>query len=344
MKKRILLTTALALVSVAAWLGNNTRAQTDPAAPPVEQIAAAANHFLQSLDDNQRARVAYAFDDNEQRRRWSNLPTTFVKRGGLRLGDLTKSQRAAAMALLAAALSPAGYEKAIEIMQGDEMLRQGGDRDNGMFGRDNYYISFLGEPSTAKPWMIQFGGHHLALNITLAGDHTTLAPSHTGSQPATYQFEGKTVRPLGHETDKAIDLLSSLDEAQRKQAILGFEMRDLVLGPGHDGQMIQPEGVKGSALNDKQQAMLLDLVSEWTGIMPHQAAKAKLDEIKGHMTDTWFAWSGPTEKGKAAYFRIQGPTVFIEYAPQRLGGDPTMHLHTIYRDPTNDYGKKWWAL
>jgi len=45
------------------------------------------------------------------------------------------------------------------------------------------------------------------------------------------------------------------------------------------------------------------------------------------------------EAGRA-YVRVQGPTVIIEYAPQRLGGDVTMHLHSIYRDPTNDYGKK----
>jgi hypothetical protein len=45
------------------------------------------------------------------------------------------------------------------------------------------------------------------------------------------------------------------------------------------------------------------------------------------------------EPGKA-YFRIQGPTLVIEYAPQRLGGDVTMHLHSMFRDPTNDYGKK----
>jgi hypothetical protein len=60
-------------------------------------------------------------------------------------------------------------------------------------------------------------------------------------------------------------------------------------------------------------------------------------------TDTWFAWSGPTTvtpgKNIAAYYRIQGPKLVIEYAPQRLGGDPTMHIHTMYRDPTNDYGR-----
>ena len=45
------------------------------------------------------------------------------------------------------------------------------------------------------------------------------------------------------------------------------------------------------------------------------------------------------KKAAAAYFRIHGPTVFIEFAPQRLGGDLTKHIHTIYRDPTNEYGR-----
>ena len=66
---------------------------------------------------------------------------------------------------------------------------------------------------------------------------------------------------------------------------------------------------------------------------------AFMREIKASLADTWFAWSGPLEAGKA-YFRVQGPTILIEYAPQRLGGDVTMHLHSMYRDPTNDYGRK----
>jgi hypothetical protein len=196
--------------------------------------------------------------------------------------------------------------------------------------------------TATEPWMIQFGGHHLGLNITLAGQQGTLAPSHTGAQPSIYELEGKTVRPLGREVDKSFALLESLDEAQRKQAILGFQIRDLVLGPGRDGQTIQPEGIKGSDLTEKQREMLLDLASEWTGMMHDAVAAAKMDEIKKNVAEIWFAWSGPTEKGSAAYFRIQGPTVHIEYAPQRLGGDAGNHIHTIYRDPTNDYGKKWW--
>ncbi len=118
--------------------------------------------------------------------------------------------------------------------------------------------------------------------------------------------------------DKSFALLGSLDEAQRKEAILGFQMHDLVLGPGRDGRTIQPEGIKGSALTETQRGMLLDLAAEWTEIMSEAAAKAKLEEIKQHLSETWFAWSGPIEKGKG-YFRIQGPTVFIEYAPPKSG-------------------------
>ncbi len=306
-----------------------------------ENTAASAKKFLASLDEAQRAKVTFDFKDKEQRQRWSNLPTRMVKRAGLRMGDLTQGQRDGVMDVLKAALSPQGYEKVRGIVEADEQLRK--SQNNDMFGKDEYYVSFLGHPSATDPWMIQFGGHHLGINITLVGEHGTLAPSHTGVQPSIYQWEGKTIRPLGRETDKAFDLLASLNEEQRKQAVLGFEVRDLVLGPGRDGQTIQPEGVKGSDLTEKQREMLLDLASEWTGIMNEAAAKAKLGDLKEHISETWFAWSGPTEKGKAAYFRIQGPTVVIEYAPQRLGGDMTKHIHTIYRDPTNEYGAKWLA-
>ena len=66
-------------------------------------------------------------------------------------------------------------------------------------------------------------------------------------------------------------------------------------------------------------------------------------QLKADLSETWFLWSGPTDgtpgKNIKAYYRIQGPHVVIEYSPQTLGGDPAMHVHTMYRDPTNDYGR-----
>jgi hypothetical protein len=208
------------------------------------------------------------------------------------------------------------------------------------FGRGEYYVAVLGKPSTTGRWMIQFGGHHLAINVTLAGRENVLAPTHTGTQPAVYTLEGRTVRPLGDENDKAFALVNALDAEQRKQATLGVEVRNLVLGPGTDGKSIAPEGVRGSALTAAQQGMLIDLAREWVAILGDEAAAAKMKEVQSGIADTYFAWAGSTTNGQGAYFRIHGPAVFIEYAPQGPAGNNTDHIHTIYRDPANDYADK----
>jgi hypothetical protein len=259
------------------------------------------------------------------------------------MGELNATQRAAALALVASVLSAKGFEKVQQIVEADEVLKAN-ERNNPMFGKDLYYISILGTPSAKTPWMLQFGGHHLALNITIAGDRGVLTPSLIGAQPALYTLNGKTVRPLGGESDKAIALLNALDEGQRKQAILSYRLADLVLGPGQDNKTIQPEGLKASAMNERQRAMLLDVISEWAGIAHESAAATRMATLKADINDTWFAWSGPTTVAPGsnitAYYRVQGPHLVIEYAPQRLGGDPALHVHTMYRDPTNDYGRR----
>jgi hypothetical protein len=307
------------------------------------RIVSAANTFLSTLDQKQRQSVLFAFDDGQQRARWSNFPVRMVPRAGLSMGELSAAQRAAALVMISSALSTRGFEKVRQIMAADEVLKHN-EGNNPMFGEDLYYVSILGTPSATEPWMLQFGGHHLALNITIAGERGVLTPTLTGAQPSLYTVNGKTVRPLGRESDKAIALLNALDESQRKQAVLSYRLADLVLGPGQDGKTIQPEGLKASAMNERQRAMLLDVISEWAGIVHESAAAARMAELKAEVNETWFAWSGPATvtpgSNIAAYYRVQGPHLVIEYAPQRMGGDPSMHVHTIYRDPTNDYGRK----
>ena len=107
--------------------------------------------------------------------------------------------------------------------------------------------------------------------------------------------------------------------------------------------MIVPEGLKASAMTEAQRILLLDLVSQWSGIVNDGFAAPRLAEIKAGLRDTYFAWSGPTthepNRNGTSYYRIQGPKVFIEFSPQGVGGDPANHVHTMYRDPTNDYGR-----
>jgi hypothetical protein len=94
-------------------------------------------------------------------------------------------------------------------------------------------------------------------------------------------------------------------------------------------------------LNATQRAMLLDLIGEWVTILNDDPAAAKMKEVEANLGETYFAWAGSTTNGKEAYFRVQGPTVLIEYAPQGPNNTPSLdHIHTIYRDPTDDYGSR----
>lgn len=350
--------TTLALLLLAS----STAMAQRPAADATAKIVTAAQAVLASLDESGRARVQFPFD-GPQKTRWSNLPSPMFERRGLLLADLTPAQRTAVTTLLTAALSRDGYRKVTEIMGGDEELRKnpaagaltGGGPGRGRggpggpgrpggpggggpsFGQDQYYLAFLGTPSTTTPWLLQFGGHHLAINLTLAGSQASMTPSLPAAQPAKYMIEGRDVRPLGKENDKAFALINALDATQRGQAILPSRVADLVLGPGQDGRVIQPEGVRASALSAAQQTMLLEIIREWAGIPNEAFAEPRMSELKANLPQTWFAWSGPTTNGSASYFRIQGPTLVIEYAPQ---GGSVDHIHTIYRDPTNDYGAK----
>ena len=162
-----------------------------------------------------------------------------------------------------------------------------------------------------------------------------LTPTHTGAQPDSFTKDGKTVRPLGRENDLAFKLVNMLDAEQQKQAVLGPKPRNLALGPGQDGKTIQPEGLKCATLKEDQRTVLLDLIGAWVHILPDNAAASRMAALKGKIDETYFAWYGPTANGSAAYYRIQGPALLIEYAPQ--GG--TNHIHTIIRDPGNDYGQ-----
>ena len=377
----VLATGSIAGLFAGVWQCNSIQAQA-ASDSQTRSVVLATDAFLGSLSDSQRAKVQFPFTTEKIAKAarfskngsagnpgteaepgvnpgigppggfvgeqygqavWSNFPVTDVPRPGLHLGDLSASQRDAAMHLLQVVLSPKGYQKVLDIMGSDQALHDSGTPY--CSGTACYTIGIFGTPSATRPWMLEFGGHHLGLNVTIAGEHGVLTPTLTGAQPSVYTSNGKTVRALAQENDKAFALLNALNPAQRKQAILNYRIGDLVLGPGQIGQVIQPEGLKASKMNAQQQAMLLDVIAEWATIVNDVYAKPRMEDIKARLDDTWFAWSGPTthepNRNGSAYYRIQGPTVVIEFSPQDTAGDATLHVHTMYRDPTNDYGIKF---
>ena len=323
--------TASAPTSSASSSSSSSASDATPA------IVSAAQAFLATLSDDQRDAVQFDWSDSAQKTRWSNLPQGLYQRAGLMWGDLSDAQRTAWLAVMKATLSAEGYQRVLAEQAGDDALAASGG-GAGQIGSQYYWVALIGSPSTTTAWQWQWGGHHVTVNATIKGSDLSLTPSFIGVQPAQYDSNGTTVEPLGDIQDEAYAFLSSLDDTQKKAAVLGSTSIDLVLGPGQDGKTIASEGVAGSALTDDQKAKLLALVDEYGGLANDEDAAARKAQLEKDLDQTYFAWYGPTTDDGTAYFRVTGPHVVIEYSPQAMGGNSALHIHGIYRDPTNDYG------
>ena len=72
--------------------------------------------------------------------------------------------------------------------------------------------------------------------------------------------------------------------------------------------------------------------------MPPAAATRRLAEIEAELGRLRFAWNGPFDASGSIYYRIQGPTLIVEFSVQGGIGTNAGHYHSIYRNPTNEYG------
>ncbi len=353
---------AIILASVAAFVFANPKAATSivfgvdtspidieirdsfpprPTDAKTEAITAAARDFLDALDVAGRASATYAFTDNKQRSNWSNFPEGMIPRGGLKLGSLNPEQTALLDALLAEIMSPLGVRNLEYQLAAERTFPT--DHWFNNYGVDHYYVAFLGNPSTSEPWMFQFGGHHLGINVTIYGADVTFSPMLTGGQPLSIDHEGERVFLLEDEVTAAQELLESLNESQRNQAVRGNQAIDLLLGPGEYGTIIAPEGIKGADLTDVQRDLMIALIQSRLGFINEDDHAAKMETVLAELDDTYFGWWGPTGAPGFAYFRITAPSTIIEYAPQDSlkEAHAQEHAHSMYRDPGNDYGMKW---
>ncbi len=317
-------------------------------AETIADTAAAAEAFLATLSDEQREQVLYDYDDETKTTSWSNFPVTFVERAGLNLTDLTTEQQEAAMAVLEALLSDEGYATATGIIGGDQYLADNSSSTESSLGQ--YYIAFFGDPSDTDAWAVQFGGHHFGINATLEGseDAITFAPTHLGVQPAVYTNEdGEEVQPFDGIYTDAFAFYDSLTDDQIAALTSGTVS---MCAPGDTCDFETGSGLQGSDLTDEQKQLLLDVIANWVGLADEETTATALAEIEATLDDTYINWSGETtydmSTGDGISFSISGPDVYVAFQAQQgsagadVDGVTTSgwgHVHTIYRDPSNDY-------
>lgn len=326
----------------SASTGATTTAET------ISATAEAAQTFLATLSDEQAEQLLYAYDDETKTTSWSNFPVTFVERAGLNLTDLTEEQQTAALAVLESLLSDEAYATATAIMGGDQYLLESSDSTEDSLGQ--YYIAFFGDPSESTAFEVQLGGHHLGINATLDGsaDSITFAPTHLGVQPAVYtDTDGTEVQPFDGIYTDAFAFFDSLTADQQETLTSGDVS---MCAPGDTCDFATGAGLTGADLTAEQRQLLLALVANWAGMADEQSTATTLAEIEATLDDTVIAWSGETSYdmsvGDGISFSISGPDVYVAFQAQGgsagadVDGVTTSgwgHVHTIYRDPTDDY-------
>lgn len=313
--------------------------------PPAVQMKTFADAFLSTLDEKAKA-VAVVPYDSPKRVGWHFIP--MKSRKGLVLREMNASQRAAALRLVRAALSEAGYDKTSKIMELEGVLREleGPDRN---WERDpqKYYVTVFGTPSDSEAWGLSFEGHHISLNFVCRGGVVVdSTPQFFAANPATIMNDvegplGKGTRVLRNEEQLAFDLVNSLDEGQSAKARIAEQAPKEIRFAGEPQAKVgEPEGIAFDDLSMEQRKLLKKLVMTYVSAVPRQVASARREAINN---DGWkqvhFAWAGATKPGIGHYYRVRGKGFLIEFVNTQAdaAGNPANHIHCVWRDLTGDF-------
>jgi hypothetical protein len=309
------------------------------------RMADAAAGLLATLSPEQRGKAVFDFDSPE-RTNWYFVPHQSAGkplRKGLRLDQMTEPQRELALALLRAGTSGSGFTRATTIMSLELILRElekGGPnvRDPGW-----YFVSVFGTPSRTGRWGWRIEGHHLSLNFTLdRGKVVAATPAFFGANPArVLAGDRKGLRTLPEAEDRARELVASLDAEQ-----LRIARQPRLFGEIDQGRPAPaagtPAGLPAAKMNDRQRGLLLRLLQGYADRLPADVAAAQMDDVRRAGLDgVHFALAeDPARPGRPWTYRVQGPTVLIEFLDIQSdsAGNPANHIHSAWRDVRGDFG------
>jgi hypothetical protein len=204
-----------------------------------------------------------------------------------------------------------------------------------------YYFSIFGNPAADAIWGWRLEGHHIAFNFSSENNRLVSGtPAFLGANPAVVlSGQEKGMQVLKDETELGLALLQSLDASQKKKAIMNVKApAEIITGNSRKAMIRDPQGILYSELNGAQQKLFLQLLSVYIHRYTRLFADVMMKEIEtAGLKNLRFAWAGDeqTGLGHPHYYRVQGPTIIIEYDNTQNNAN---HVHTVIRDLKYDFG------
>jgi len=336
---------ALVIALAALWYtGTTLNSQQAASRRAAAAMTDAATKLLAGLTPEQREKTAFPLD-TEERVRWNFIPTNMFPRKGLPIKEMTQPQRTLAHGLLRAGLGQKGYGTATAIMELETILHEiensGGRKGANVRDPELYFFTVFGTPSAKTPWGWRVEGHHVSLHFSVANNAAVAStPSFFGTNPAEVREEGpkKGLRVLGSMEDAARALLETLDEDQKKTALIAdVAPTEILTKTAVTFDPLAPAGIAAAALKPAQRDLLSKIIESYTAQMADDIGAERLAKIKqAGLEKVTFAWAGPLERGRQHYYRIQGPSFLIEYDNSQNQGN---HVHSVWRDFNGDFGR-----
>ena len=306
------------------------------------EMRAKAKAFLAALDTGQRSRATFPFSGDE-RYRWHYTP---IARNGLRLKEMTKLQRAAALGLMTTALSARAADEASAIIALETILDEWEriQHEDTPWIRDPelYYVSVFGNLDVGTPWGWRAGGHHIGVHATIVeSSYVSVLPLFLGSNPAEIRHgDQKGTRILAAEEDLARALLDRLDTDQKRKAIVDRVAPDDILTKNYrvaDPKTLRSDGIDLASLRDNQREKLVAVLRHYVDRAAKTLADNEWTKISNAGLDTIrFVWAGPEARGHGHYYAITGPSFVIEYDNTQNGAN---HIHSVMRNFDGDWGE-----
>lgn len=308
----------------------------------VKRMTAAANDFLNSLDDSQRATASFGFAGDE-RYKWAYTP---IDREGIRLGEMNYAQRKAAFTMMETVYSARGVATAHRIIELETILGEWEKISEKISqwerNTDRYWFSVFGNPgSVDEPWGFRVGGHHIGLTANVVdGEQVAILPLFFGANPAVIRHGDRLdERTLVEEQDWARSLLLSMDTEQTKLAVVDpIAPADILTTNVRSADPnIAPKGIGFSLLGDQQRDQLVALAKHYVTRGSDDLASNYWRELESvGFNDVTFAWAGPSEVGAPHYYAIRHPRFLIEYDNTQ---NEANHIHSVLRDYAHDFGE-----
>jgi hypothetical protein len=191
----------------------------------------AARALLECLDQDQRRTATFPLDDDGARSDWAFTPRS---RPGLAMSALHEEQREAVHGLIAAGTAAAGHLRVVRII-GLELVLARMENDSELRDPMTYAVSLFGDPRD-DAWAWRFEGHHVSLNVTVAGNRLAATPSFLGANPALHRDPGgRVIRPLGREEDLGRAIVNALDPGGQARAVVSDVAPPEILGGAATG-------------------------------------------------------------------------------------------------------------